>query len=162
MNPSSIACRIEYRWNGRYVASPAGSSVQLPNSCRVLPFGVAVEAKNDRFCCRPRAAALLVNAVRCAASSSCPSSSSASASAAAASASTLPPRTVLTLLAASPLWLLCASSTMTATRLPSSRASLAMTGNFCSVVITIFVLVSPSAARSCCEFLSIRCSIPRT
>ena len=67
----------------------------------------------------------------------------------------------MTLLAASPLWLLCASSTMIATRLPSILAS-AMTGNFCRVVMMIFVLVSSSASRSCAEFTSIRCSIPFT
>ena len=55
MKPSSIACRIEYRWNGAY-RSPSAPSSRSPNSSSVLCFGVAVNAKNDRFSCLPRAA----------------------------------------------------------------------------------------------------------
>ncbi len=39
MNPSSIACRMEYRWNGRS-SDPAGVSTRVPNSSSVLAFGV--------------------------------------------------------------------------------------------------------------------------
>ena len=46
MNPSSIAWRIEYKWNGTY-RSPSAVASLRPNSSRVLAFGVAVNAKNE-------------------------------------------------------------------------------------------------------------------
>ena len=48
-----MAWRIEYRWNG---SIPAVPGPRWPNSSSVRAFGVAVNAKNDRFGCRPRAA----------------------------------------------------------------------------------------------------------
>ena len=45
MKPSSIAWRMEYRWNG----SKFPDAPLRPNNSRVLGFGVAVNAKNDRF-----------------------------------------------------------------------------------------------------------------
>ncbi len=51
MNSSSIACRMEYRWNGRGFPSASG----VPNISSVLNLGVAVNAKNERFFRLPRA-----------------------------------------------------------------------------------------------------------
>ena len=45
-----MAWRIEYRWNGSW--RPV-SELSRPKSSSVLPFGVAVNAKNDMFSCRP-------------------------------------------------------------------------------------------------------------
>ena len=44
MNPSSMAWRIEYTWNGPQVTRRA-RCCGVPNSSRVLAFGVAVNAK---------------------------------------------------------------------------------------------------------------------
>ncbi len=49
MKPSAIACRIEYVWNGRLCPS----APTCPNVSSVFGFGVAVNAKNDRFFCLP-------------------------------------------------------------------------------------------------------------
>ncbi len=57
MNPSSMAWRISYLWNARgRLSGPAGRDVScgLPNSIKVECFGVAVNAKWDRFFGRAR------------------------------------------------------------------------------------------------------------
>ena len=51
MNPSSMAWRIGYRWNGWCLPSSPNS----PNNSNVRPLGVAVKAKKDRLGCRPLA-----------------------------------------------------------------------------------------------------------
>ena len=83
MKPSAIACRIEYRWNGTNLSSPAASTIFSPNRSSVLAFGVAVNAKNDRLACDPRACADASSrsSVSRAASSAWASASSASSSA---------------------------------------------------------------------------------
>ena len=64
MYPSSIACRIEYTWNGTFMPVSPGLSEfgragsKRPNRFSVRDVGVAVNAKYDRFGClrriRPR------------------------------------------------------------------------------------------------------------
>ena len=56
MKPSSIAWRIEYRWNGS--SSCRLRRFDVPNSSSVFALGVAVKAKNDMLVASlPRAAA---------------------------------------------------------------------------------------------------------
>ena len=60
MKPSSMAWRIEYRWNGSYLPV---SGLQVPNISSVRAFGVAVNAKKERFdCCPLRAPTALARA----------------------------------------------------------------------------------------------------
>ena len=60
MKPSSMACRIEYTWNGTCMPRSLGlrgftaSGSHVPKSSSVRGFGVAVNAKYDRFGCGPR------------------------------------------------------------------------------------------------------------
>ena len=112
MKPSSMAWRMLYSWKGEAPDGPGSS-----NSALVLNFGVAVKAKKLRFGCRARFSASRSTA---ALASSERSSSSSSESCAAIAASipslfSMP----LSAVAVSPLWEECASSTMTAKRLPA-------------------------------------------
>jgi hypothetical protein len=84
MKPSAIACRIEYVWNGRLCPS----APTCPNVSSVFGFGVAVNAKNDRFFCLPRCRALASSASSAASTEA--SYAACSASSAASSASLLP------------------------------------------------------------------------
>ena len=85
-----------------------------PNSSSVLPLGVAVKAKKLRFGCRPRDCITWFSR-----SSQSGSSSSFSGCAAA-------PRIAFSSRAVSPVWLECASSTMTAYRRLAISASHAL------------------------------------
>ena len=99
MNPSSMAWRMLYTWNGSGL--PLGPI--RPNSSMVLPLGVAVNAKNDRLGCCPRDSTTAFRP-----------SSQLWASPFSAAACEREPRTAFISLALSPVWLECASSTITA------------------------------------------------
>jgi len=116
MKPSSIAWRIEYRWNGSYLPV----SPRRPNSSRVRPFGVAVKAKNDMFACRPRASTSFARRSCTGSGTSSTSDTSAASAAASNDASEAeaddepPPSTFFISLAESPVWEEWASSMITA------------------------------------------------
>ena len=144
MKPSSMACRMVYSWKGDEPVGPGSS-----NRALVLNFGVAVKAKKLRFGCRARRSASRSTAAL-APSERSSSSSSESCAAMAASIPSLfsmPLRAV----AVSPPWDECASSTMTAKRLPavsiltpepffpSVESAWEMKGNFWMVVMTMGV-----------------------
>jgi hypothetical protein len=161
MNPSSIACRIEYVWNGCF--NP--SAPNRPNVSSVFGFGVAVNAKNDRFFCFPRDRALASSAA-----SGSPASSANSSDASASASASSPFSTDFSCFTASPDVEECASSTITANRRPttpdaapaaaSSAAIAATTGNFCSVVMMIRAALPSRAAFNWAEFSSIRAMVP--
>jgi hypothetical protein len=151
MKPSSIACRMLYRWNG----SNFPSARLLPNSSSVFGFGVAVKAKIERFGSGPR----LAISARIALSSS---SSGVSAPASSASACSSEPEasTAFMLFVLSPDCDECASSTISGKRLPgSSPISFAITGNFWSVV-TMIVFPASSASFSWREVVSMFSTTP--
>ena len=151
MNPSSMAWRIEYRWNG----SKLPSSRRLPNSSSVFCFGVAVKAKVETFGSLPRFSISARTALSSSSSGVCAEASSASASSRDLGAST-----AFRLFVLSPDCEEWASSTMTAKRLPgSSPISLTMIGNFWSVV-TMIVLPDSSASLSCREVVSMFSTTP--
>ena len=134
-----------YRWNGANVSS----GCLVPNSSSVLALGVAVNANIDTFGTGPRAA---ISAMIVFSSSSSGVAAPDSSPSAASSEPAL--STPLRLLVPSPDCDECASSTMTAKRLPdSSPISLAITGNFCSVV-TMIVLPDSSASLSLRDVVS--------
>ena len=111
MNPSSIAWRIEYRWNGSCL--PVAGFLR-PNNSRVRPLGVAVNAKNDRFACWPRAPAALANASSTASTGSAAEPDVLGLGGGQLLLGLAPPSTSLRSFAASPVCEECASSTITA------------------------------------------------
>ena len=118
----------------------------MPNSFSVEDFGVAVNAKYDRFGCGPRARVRYVAA----------SSSSSPAAAFAPSA-------CFSRAAASPPCDECASSMMTAYRLSPSPAPVILSSTYgysCSVEMMIFDVESASASASCAESTSIFFTTP--
>lgn len=118
----------------------------MPNSFSVGDLGVAVKAKYDRFGCLPRTRVMY-------------SASSSSSSRGTA----LPPSACLSRIAESPPCEECASSMMTAYRLPASPMSAifpSTNGYSCSVLMTIFDVASSSAAASWAESSSIFFTTP--
>ena len=106
----------------------------MPNSFSVDDFGVAVNAKYDRFGCGPRTRVMY-------------SAGSSSSSIAAA----LTPSACLSRAAASPPWEECASSMITAYRWPPSPVSAILSstyGYICSVLMMILDVASSSAPAS--------------
>jgi hypothetical protein len=116
---------MEYTWNGTYMPGSAVrgftlSGSHVPNSFSVGDFGVAVNAKYDRFGCWPRTRVMY-------------SAGSSSSSGGAA----LTPSACLSRAAASPPCEEWASSMITAYRLPPSAAFAILSstyGYFCSVI----------------------------
>ena len=126
MKPSSIACFMEYRWNASFLPFV----LVLPNSLRVVGFGVAVNANTDTFSGLPF---LLTSFARM------------------SSASTSSPslKTSVTAFMFLPAVDECASSIITAKCLSLSAFTLpTIYGNFWIVVTTIFVLPSSARPRS--------------
>ena len=127
----------------------------MPNSSSVLGFGVAVKAKVERLGSRPR---FSISARIVLSSSSSGVAAPASSDSAASSEPEL--STALRLFVLSPDCDECASSTISAKRLPgSSPISLAITGNFCSVV-TMIVLPDSSASFNWREVVSMFSTTP--
>ena len=119
-------------------------------------MGVAVKAKVERLGRRPRFSISARIALSSSSSGVAASFSSCSASSSEDEAST-----ALRLLGLSPDCDECASSTMTAKRLPgSSPICVAITGNFCKVV-TMMVLPDSSASLSWREAVSMFSTTPR-
>ena len=125
---------MEYTWKGAgRLPGPAGNSGcgRRPNSSKVLPLGVAVKA--TYVMPASLALAAICTANRSSVPTSPPSASSLSSSALSS---------CLSLLAASPVWLLCASSAITAKRFPcvaaSSCTALSANGKVWIVQTTIF------------------------
>ncbi len=124
-----MAWRMEYRCEAPYLPV-LGSS--RPNSSKVFAFGVAVNAKNDRFSCGPRAdtALAMASVTGFTGSATRPASS---ASATVSSCSSVAPRASRRSSAASPVCDECASSTITAYCWPGVDPILSSTnGNVCS------------------------------
>ena len=134
----------------------------MPNSSSVFAFGVAVNAKKERFAGpaaageRPREQVLAVAALRLVGSVLALGRVELSSSERADSARR---RSA----AASPVCEECASSTITAYRRAGSASILSSTnGNFCSVVTMIRACSPASASASWLESLSIRTTTPCT
>ena len=154
MKCSSIACLMEQIWKGLQIPSASF----CPNSCSVFPFGVAVNAKNDKFLCIPCAA----NSSKSLSSSSLRFlSSSSSISAYSFRISSVSANALFNFFAASPVCEECASSIIIANLLFAESTSLQITGNFCNVVM---IMPTPSliASLSCPEFLSTFLTTPST
>ncbi len=128
----------------------------VQNSSSVFGLGVAVKAKVERLGSRPRFSISARIALSSSSSGVCAPASRASASSSESEAST-----ALRLFVLSPDCDECASSTIRAKRWPgSSSISLAITGNFWSVV-TMIVFPDSSASLSCREVLSMFSTTPR-
>ena len=146
MKPSSIACRIEYTWKGAGRLSSDGGregSGRVPKSCSVLSLGVAVKATKVIPSSLPADFACICAASRSSVSNSPPSSSSASSAG---------DSTSFSLAAVSLVCEECASSAITAKRLPSvaasSRTLSSALGKVCSVHTTIFLPAASASASS--------------
>ena len=150
-----MACRMENVWNGRGLPSAPFS----PKSISVCCFGVAVKAKKLRLSCCPwfSISLMILSSLSSISSSVFPSISAYSFKASFVSANA-----IFSFMALSPVWLECASSTMTANFLRLLLSiSWKMIGNFCNVV-TMMRMPSLMASRKSLDvlFLSISLTTP--